>query len=336
MFKQGQQQQLLKDQIKGPLVEKAQYRAKHGSPDKPMNLGGILIDCYTLEHGATLITELGMYRALGISRGGENPATRAQQKQGVNHCARLATLATHFATLSSDSAKLTTAPDLPIQELVAHFKPFTFVLPQGGAVAHGYRATCLAKICAWALKAMSKGRLTPRYHKLGRRAAVMIEAFSEAGIVALVHEHTGYVPQRGLVLAADIRVSELTNSVHRLGLEDFYRAVHKVWGWEWKGSNHSTPYMGKLVMDLIYRRLPHGVLDRMEQVNPRGEDGQRKNLMYRNLTDDVGIPEVRKLINDATKILQAAESKAQAMRFMDAILPRSEGLLFDSTPAVDN
>jgi P63C domain len=335
MFKQSQQQKQIEEQIEGPLVEKAQHRAKHGSPGKPMDLGGILIDCYCLEFGEALITERGMHEALGTSKGGAEKLKR-QGNQRLNHGARLARLAIKLATFANGSEVLTMGPDSRIRELEAEFKPVTFVLPQGGVVAHGHRARLLARLCTWALKALAKGKLTVRYRRLAERAAILAEAFSEVGIVALVREHTGYVPPLGLVAAADIRVSELTNNVHRLGLDEFYKEVHRVWGWEWRGSNHSTPFMGKLVMDLIYRRLPHGVLDRMEAVNPKNEDGKRKNLMYRNLTEDVGIPEVRRLIDKATRCLRSADERAQAIRIMDNVLPRTEELLLlNPQPARD-
>jgi hypothetical protein len=106
MFKQGQL--LLKDQIEGPLVEEAQYKAAHGSPNKPMDLGGILIDCYTLKWGEPVISETGMLEALDISRGGVRPVSRIQQKQGVNHGDGLARLVARFATFSNENKKLTT------------------------------------------------------------------------------------------------------------------------------------------------------------------------------------------------------------------------------------
>ena len=64
----------------------------------------------------------------------------------------------------------------------------------------------------------------------------------------------------------------------------------KGWKWENVSSTKRPPYVGKLTKDIVYCRLEEGVIERLEQLNPKLEDGRRKVKHHQWLTQQVGHP----------------------------------------------
>src|SRR6266705_736512 len=64
----------------------------------------------------------------------------------------------------------------------------------------------------------------------------------------------------------------------------------------WKYDPNSTKrpvQMAQITADLVYARLAPGVLDELRRLNPKDENGHRKNRHHQWLTPDVGHPVLR-------------------------------------------
>lgn len=70
--------------------------------------------------------------------------------------------------------------------------------------------------------------------------------------------------------------------------DDFFDDVYRVTGWRKPIKGH-PPCMGKFINETVYKRFPMGVLDRLEQVNPKNTNGKRSRKHHQHLTDSPGL-----------------------------------------------
>ncbi len=61
--------------------------------------------------------------------------------------------------------------------------------------------------------------------------------------------------------------------------------------WDWGIISSKRPrIVGKIIKDIAYARLTHGILKQLEEKNPANERGYRKARHHQCLTDDVSNP----------------------------------------------
>ena len=124
-----------------------------GDPLKPIEIGDITIPCYVLEGELRIITETGLYSALGLSRAGrstkenpeqiwraenqtQNPQTPEKVQESTVIAAKLPRfaqakwLASHISNELSDGLKTR----------------YLFQMPSGGT-AYGLKAQTLGQVC---------------------------------------------------------------------------------------------------------------------------------------------------------------------------------------------
>lgn len=70
------------------------------------------------------------------------------------------------------------------------FEPI--VCQKAGREVHGYEATVLVDICDGILEAKNTLRLTPKQEITAKQCEALVRVFAKTGIIALVHEATGY------------------------------------------------------------------------------------------------------------------------------------------------
>jgi len=99
--------------------------------------------------------------------------------------------------------------------------------------------------------------------------------------------------------------------------------------------------MAQITADLVYARLAPGVLDELRRLNPKDENGHRKNRHHQWLTPDVGHPVLRDHITgliylgkvfDSWDGFYVAVNKAMPKygEYADITFPRSRLNLFPS------
>ncbi|SDI80608.1 P63C domain-containing protein [Paraburkholderia phenazinium] len=247
-------------------------KATHGSPDKPVRIGDIEIPCYVLPDETRVLSQSGLYAALGISKGGGRGGER----------------------------KITALMDrierngVQIDDLVKRASStIRFVPPHGGNPADGYEATILPDICSALIKADQKGVLDSRYKYLAERAAILQHGFATLGIIGLVDEATGYQNVR----ARDALQAFLDRFLRRelaawvkTFPDEFFEQLFRLKRWRWKGTSRRPGVVGHYINDLIYDRLGPGVLDELQRRNPVDANGRRKAKHFQWLTEDIGNP----------------------------------------------
>lgn len=158
---------------------------------------------------------------------------------------------------------------------------------------------------------------------------VLLRGFAAVGIVALVDEATGYQADRDRqelhkILEAYIS-KELLPWTKRFP-DVFYKQMFRLWGWRYppdarEGSPRGPRYVGKLTKQLIYEKLPRGVLNELERLNPPNEKWQRRSRHPQHLTEGIGNQHLEKQIAVVTALMRGASNKGQFKRLFARNFP---------------
>lgn len=245
-------------------------KADFGSPDRPLRIGEMEIPCYVLDDGRSVITQNGMLSALKMSQG-------TATKGGGDRLANFASTKSINPFISDKLREVITNP--------IRFK-------YKGQLAYGYEATILPDLCDAVLSARDAGKLNYQQEHIARQCDILVRAFARVGIVALVHEATGYQEIRDREALQEILKryisEELMKWVRTFPIE-FYKQIFRLKAWNWNDGRMS-PIMGNIVNDLVYARLAPGVLDELRKRNPVTEKGYREHQHFQHLTSDIGHP----------------------------------------------
>lgn len=265
-------------------------RATHGSPDKPIRIGDIEIQCYVLPDETRVLSQGALYLALGMSQGGGKGGVRKivalldrLQKKGIE-----------------------------INDLVARAnQPIRFIPPHGGNPADGYEATTLPDICAALIKAGQAGALDTRLKYLADRAAMLQHGFATLGIIGLVDEATGYQNIRArdaLQAFLDRFLRKEFAAWVKTFPDEFFQELFRLKNWRWKGTSRRPGVVGTYINDLIYDRLGEGVLEELKRRNPTDENGRRKAKHFQWLTEEIGNPALAQHMYATIGIMRASET----------------------------
>lgn len=284
-----------------------------------LQIGEITIPCAVLQDGTRLITQRGMFVALGRHK---NPS---KGQDAID--SRPAFLAAN--NLSPFISK----------ELERSWSPIKFKLPKGsggakGNIAFGYDAKILPYVCNVFLDAKEQGKLLPNQDHIAQSCKSLQRGFSIVGIIALIDEATGYQEVRDRdalrqILEAYLR-QELAAWVKRFP-DEFYREIYRLRGWPWQGMGKNRySAVAHYTKDLVYERLAPGVLEEMETRNPRDERGNRKSAHHQWLSEDLGIPKLQEHFAAVIALQKAHDNWDDFYKAMNRALPKkTEMPLFD-------
>ncbi len=248
-----------------------------------LNLNGLLIPCYVLDDGTRVLSGRAMQSSLKMV----DDAVDGKQTAGT----RLARF------LSQKSLK----PFIFKGKEGDHFEPI--ICYKGDAKVNGYEATILADICDGFLEARKHIALSARQQIIADQAEILIRAFARVGIIALVDEATGYQHERERdalqkILSAYI-APELLPWQQRFP-DEFYQEIFRLRGWDYTvkgiGIKHRPGVIGKWTRDMVYAKLPEGVLRALYKNTPRTASGKLAKKLHQSLTVDIGNPHLEKLL----------------------------------------
>ena len=268
------------------MSEQQPLKAIAGTPDRPLVIGDIKIDCYVLEDETRVLSQRGMTTALGMSQVGSGRQLRL------------------FVASKSINPFI-------INELkVGVENPMPFVAV--GGIAHGYPATLLVDLCNAVLAARDAKVLTKQQAHIAERCDTLIRALAVVGIIALVDEATGYQEIRTRKALHQILdrylISEHAKWAKRFP-DEFYRNIFRLRGWEWQGMKVNRPsVVGRYTNDIVWDRLAPGIRKELEERNPKRDSGRRKVKHHQFLTDDIGHPALEKHIEGVMALMRASSN----------------------------
>lgn len=279
-------------------------RATH---DGKLNLGGIEVPCAVLSDGTRLLTQRGLYGAIGRSGG-------TGSWQGAPGDA-------HSLPRFLAPANL---KDFISSDLECASRPVPF-RPKRGAIAYGYRAEILIDVCHVYLDAKDAGKLSPAQIGIAERCKVLNKALGKIGIISLVDEATGYQNEREQDELHRLLAVYLTEERLRWAQRfpnEFYKQLFRLRGWAWPNNGNRSPFVGKLTNQLVYERLPQGVLDELKKRNPTApETGRRRWKHHQFLSEDIGQPDLRDHLLQLVAIMRTSRDWQDFFERFDQAFP---------------
>lgn len=272
-----------------------------------LKIGEAEIPCAVLSDGTRLLTQAGFLGALGRST---KPKGRSQQVTDG--------LPPFLATRS--------LKPLITQEIIDATVPIAFITTTGGK-ALGFKAELLPKVCDLFLEARNAGLLTQQQMSIAESSEMLVRALAKVGIVALVDEATGFQSERDRdelhrLLSAYL-VEERLAWAKRFP-DEFYKQIYRLKGWPWPVAKAKTPYLGHITNDIVYERLPDGVLPKLRELNPTQEESKRRKFKHHQfLSEDVGQPDLRDHILQLLPIMRISKDWKTFKRHLDVAFPKS-------------
>ena len=204
--------------------------------------------------------------------------------------------------------------------------PIEFVVKTGLPQPQGYEATVLPELCHAVIDADAEKGLPRQQKKMAIQARILSRGFATIGITALVDEATGYQQLRDKVALQEILSRYITGELlewARMFPDEFYKELFRLRGWQYHNMSMKRPILvGKLTVDLVYKRLAPGVYTKLKLVNPKNEKGRLRHTYTQWLTDEEGKPALDRHLHTLTALMRASSSWDGFMRLTNRSLPR--------------
>ena len=285
--------------------EKEVADAVCGSPDKPLRIGEIDIECYVLIDGTRVVTQATFLSALGRHRRAKGYRERNIELPPILQGKAI-------------------APFIP-DTIHEKAKPITFALPQGGR-ASGYNAELLPEVCEVYLRAREAKALTTAQERTAAQAEIIMRGLATVGIIALVDEATGYQDIRARDALATILEEFIAKEIQayvQTFPPDFYGEMFRLRGLPFPVETvHKPQYFGHLTNDVVYKRLAPGVLNELQKATPKDDKGRRKYKYFQRLTSNIGYPKLREHLGSVVTLMKISNDWEDFMVKLNQIHPR--------------
>ena len=250
----------------------------------------IKVDCYVMDNGERVLSLRAAARAMGLSGSGSLALVRNLNTQWI---------APYLSVPLRDWLQKANRNDLPQY------------LSNRGSLFLPFEASLFVDLCSAYVDAMHENALPTEKQKVtAERLYKIMTAFAKTGLVAVIDEVTGYQEERDRdelqkILAAYIS-PELLPWAKRFP-DEFYKQMFRLKGWEYKG-NAKPSFAGKLTNDYIYHYLPKGVLEELQKKTPKTKAGNRANRFHQHLSEETGIPNLDKQLQQTIALMKASDS----------------------------
>jgi hypothetical protein len=269
---------------------------KYGSPDNPLKIGDITIECYVLEDGERVLLYSDIQRAMGFAHGGSMVAGKNRLEL--------------FASRSRIAQYIPDHIQLKLRTPIKIKKP-------NAAKAYALHAEVLPALCEAVVAAARMGLLQEQQLFIAHQCEVLLSGLARVGIIALIDEATGYQKYREEEALQKILDAYILPE-HRPWMKavpvEFFQEMFRVFGWQHKADNRGPRYAGKLVRNLIYRHLPRPVLPKLDELNPSLQNYQRKHRHHQLLTEGMGLEHFRSQMSGVMALLRASNNRTEFNR----------------------
>ncbi len=270
-----------------------------------LKIGDIELPCAVLENRTPVIFYTSVTKTLGRGMGGKG--RKLASKSGI----RMPDFLYGAALEPFVSPSLRAALNNPI-----------LVRSRGGK-RKALDANLIPEICEVWLDAHKAKKLQPSQEHIAKNADVLLRGFARVGITALIYEATDYEKIKDRdelerILEAYIS-KELLPWTKRFP-DDFYEQLFRLRGWQYRPLSVKRPkYVGKLTNELIYEKLPRGVLEELRNKNPITPKGYRKYKFFQFLTENIGDPHLEKQLVAVTTLMRASPNWATFYRLFNRV-----------------
>ncbi len=267
----------------------------------------ISITCAVLEDGTRLLTQTEFVEAIGRRGGVKRPEVYIEsRKRNVP------------IFLSANNLQ----PFIS-NEILNIATPMRFKTTNN-QIGRGYNARLLPEVCNVYMDAYDGNALVSSQYHIYQRCRLLIRAFATVGIIALVDEATGYQEKRARDALERILAKYLSD--HKLKWaktfpNEFYKEMYRLKKWQFTG-NKRPGVVGRYTNDIVYDRLAPGVLQKLEELNPRNEKGNRTSRHHQWLTEDHGVPELKSHLTGVIALMRASNNWTSFQRLLARSFPK--------------
>jgi hypothetical protein len=149
-----------------------------------------------------------------------------------------------------------------------------------------------------------------RQNLIADKLYILMSAFAKVGIIALIDEITGYQEDRErdeITKLLSIYLSEERLAWARMFPEEFYKQIYRLKGWPYPNSTKRYRTVGKITNEIVYDKLPEGVLVELKKRNPTSSTtGRRKWTFHSFLSYDLGQPDLRNHLLQLVAIMKVS------------------------------
>jgi len=293
------------------MREREPLKTVAGTPDRPLVIGGIEIQCYVLENELRVLSQGDFLTAIN------GPGGPGVEPAGMPDADELPVF------LSGGNLK----PFIS-KELVSSATPVLFQLDTDSQPIVGYSALLLPEVCVAYLEARDAGALHP--DPLAKNAETLIRGLATVGVIALVDEATDYrrvCEQNALEKILNRYLDDNARKWAKTFPDEFWRKLIKIKGLPSYMAMKRPDFVGMWVNDIVYKRLAPGILQELEELNPAETDPitgtrTRENKHHQYLTEDQGLPELREHLAKVMTLMDAAANKHDFRRLLNTALPK--------------
>lgn len=275
-----------------------------------LHIGEFEIDCAVLSDQRRVLSQRSVNRALGRSHGGAE--FRRRQSEAGGGLPVFLVLKSLQPYISND-----------LRAVVS--QPIYYNNLNGGATAHGIDASVLTAVCEVWVDAYRAGALQQNQYPTAERARALLKGLQNVGITALVDEATGYQyvrPADDLRRLLEAYVSPEFLPWTKRFPDEFYKELFRLRGWAYDPLSVKRPQLvGYLTENIVYKRLPEGVLEELKKLNPKDESGRRKRKHHQFLTDNIGNPHLEKHVVSAVTLMKISATYKGFKKHLDKVLP---------------
>ena len=275
-----------------------------GAPDRPLVIGEIEIPCYVLEEETRVLSQSGMFLALGLARRG-----LVSTKDG--------------AQIPRFAASRAISPFISNELITGLSNPIIFAGPT--RPTYGFPATILVDICDAVLKARQSGSLDRQQKHLAERCEILVRGFAHLGIIALVDEATGYQQireQRALAIILEKFIAKELQPWTKTFPFGFYTEIARLKEWPQIYSIKRPSVIGHYTNDIVYDRIAPGLLEELRRVNPPLPTGRRKHRHHQWFTPDPGHPKLKEHLASVAALMRASPNWNAFQRNLQRAFPR--------------
>ena len=279
-----------------------------------ITIGDTVIDVYVLKDRRRLVAKRAMARALGLKSDGGNAFSK---------------------TLSGKTIGSKIPPEL--REKIENHLVFK---PLSGDPAHGYEATVLIELCDFLMQI--RGDLLGNQAFLAEQAETIIRAAAKLGIIALIDEATGFIDDKRREEYRELWQSFIREEAAKWEAAEFpdelFNIMYKLYGLRRLNPNSTKhpKFFAKFLRKYVYQPLANSrgaILQELDLKNPVVyASGGRRYKMFQFLSEEVGLPELRKHIWKTVGIGQSVNTKEQFDRSFYHAFPSARPLLPGDTP----
>lgn len=253
-----------------------------------LHIGNLELECYVLSDGTRTLSERGLLKALGMKPGARDTEEKLPRYLRGKKVAALVT------------------PEL--KDKLA--KPVWFTFGRGKVPRKGLPATFLPDICDVWLKSRDAGVLVRSQEITAKKADILMRGLAQVGIVALVDEATGYQAIREkdeLQQILSLYIAKEFLPWTKRFPDIFYEELFRLKGWSYNPMTVKRPRMvGKLTNELVYDKLPEGVLEELKKVTPKSEKGNYTKRFHQSLSQDIGNPHLEKHLASVITLMKVS------------------------------